>query len=649
VAKPAVRLKALEIAILAGLGAVVLRAAQVQVLRGKHYEEEARAQRTERLTLDAPRGALYDRNGTAIALTQETYHVGVAPNELRDPGPDALTIARALHLSARVVRDALRKRYAYFGGPYGALDVQHIRDLHGVHLEPVLQRFYPNPDFARSVVGTVGRDGHGASGLERAFDSLLAGRPGAAVVLKDRAGREYESPSRLIAAPVRGADLVLTLDGELQEIAQRALSQAVQETAAAGGDVVILEPKTGELLAVASRRRDGSSPPSAFTETYEPGSIAKIFAAAALLSHQRVRLTDRVSGEGGHYKLPGRPVLEDDHPLGSLTLGDAIAFSSNIGMAKFAQRLTRRQQYTTLRAFGLGTPTGVEFPAESPGRLRLPVDWSGTSQVSLAIGYEVAVTPLQIAAAYAAIANDGVLLTPALVREIRSPSGDVLYRHRPEPVRRVVSPEIAHTLRDLLRGVVERGTGSGATLAHFELAAKTGTARRVVHGHYAPGEYTASFAALFPANDPQLVVVVKIDDPDPSKRGYFSAQTAAPVTRSLLEQALASRTVTLNQARLETTPAAAPSRTPPDDAGLVPYVIPWPFHPDTNDARKATRVVPDVSGRSLREAVRALHRRGFRVTVRGWGKAEHTWPAAGASADAGSVVTLFGTVPAPTP
>lgn len=638
-AKPAVRLQALEIALLVGLGAVVLRAAQVQILQGGRYSEEARAQRTVRLTLEARRGGLYDRDATAIALTQESYHVGVAPNELRDPLRDAAAIAAALHLPAQEVRAALRKRYAYFGGPFSALEVQRIRALRGVHLDAVLKRFYPSPTFAGAVVGRVGTDG-GTSGLEHAFDSLLTGRAGAAVALKDRAGREYESPSRLIAAPVAGADVILTLDAELQEIAQRSLGEAVRETDAAGGDVVILDPRTGELLAVASQRRDGSTPPSAFTETYEPGSIAKIFAAAALLSHQRVRETDRVSGEGGHYKLPGRPVLSDDHPLPSLTLGDAIAVSSNIAMAKFAQRLTPEEEFSVLRDFGLGTQTGIEFPTESPGRLRLPAEWSGTSQVSLAIGYEVAVTPLQIAVAYGAIANDGILLAPTLVREIRGPAGEVLYRHRPEPVRRVVSARIARQLRDLLQGVVQRGTGTGATIAHFELAAKTGTARRVVHGKYAPDEYTASFAALFPADSPQVVVVVKIDDPDPRKKGYFSAQTAAPVTRSLIEQALASRTVTLNQARLATAPAAA---TPPpleDDDGLVPYVVPWPFHPDTA-AGRGDRTVPDVDGRPLREAVRALHRRGFRVVLRGWGNAEHTWPAAGASARAGSVVTLF--------
>jgi len=641
-AKPAVRLQALEVAILAGLGAVVLRAAQVQLLQGRRYAEAARTQRTEHITLEARRGGLYDRDLTAIALTQETYHVGVAPNELRDPARDAQTLARALRLAPAVVREQLRKRYAYFGGPFSAVEVQRLRQLRGVHLEPVLNRFYPAPDFARAVVGRVGDVGHGVSGLERMFDSLLAGKPGAAVVLKDRAGREYESPARRIASPVPGMDVVLTLDAELQEIAQRALDDALERMNAEGGDVVMLDPVTGEALAIASRRRDGGARPSAFTETFEPGSLAKIFAAAALIAFERVRPSERVSGEGGRYRLPDR-VVTDEHPLPSLTLADAIRVSSNIALVKFSARLDPDEQYGVLRAFGFGAPTGVEFPAESPGRLRPPREWSRPSSASLAIGYELAVTPIQLAAAYGAIANNGVLLQPTLIREVRAPTGSVRYRHRPEPVRRVVTPEVAAKLRDLLRGVVEAGgTAERAALANFQLAAKTGTARRVVGGRYAAGQYTASFAALFPADQPQLVVVMKIDNPQ--KGSYFAAQTAAPVTRSMLEQALAARTVALDRARLSNVATTADRAPLEEPDGVVPYVVPWPYLPDSGQAQPE-RTVPNVTGRSLREAARTLHARGFNVVVKGWGVIHHTWPAAGERAAAGTTVTMFAEPP----
>ena len=638
-AKPAVRIQVVQLGVLACLGLLVGRAAQVQILQGRRWAEEAQAQRTERIVLPARRGALFDRHGTPLAVTQETYHVGVAPNELRDPPADGALISRRLGLSARTWQEAVRRRYAYFAGPYSALEVQPLRNLRGVHLEPVLNRFYPDPGMARASIGRLADDGQGASGLEKALDTLLAGRAGAAVVLKDRAGREYESPARVIAPPVPGLDVVLTLDAELQEIAQRALDDALRRMDADGGDVVMLDPGTGEVLALATRQRDGGARPSAFTDTFEPGSLAKIFAAAALLSLSRVSPTDRVSGEGGKWRVLGRTITDDD-PQPTLSLADAIRVSSNIAIAKYAARLTPAEQYAMLRDFGFGAYTGIEFPAEATGRLRPPSEWTRPSAASLAMGYELSVTPIQIAVAYGALANDGLLLQPTLIREVRSaraPLG-VEYRHRPEPVRQVVSREVAATLRQLLRGVVERGTGTEAALTNFPVAAKTGTARRVVNGRYAAGEYTASFAALFPADRPQLVLVVKIDNPH--KGSYFAAQTAAPVTRSMLEQALSARTVALDRARLSTAAPPAVATHAEDDGGLVPYVVPWPYRPDSAGAAPR-RAVPDVTGVGMREAARRLHRRGFRVALRGWGVAEHTWPAAGDSAAFGSIVTLW--------
>src|SRR6267142_448930 len=615
-ARPAVRIQVVQFGVLVGLALLVGRAAQVQILHGRRWAEEAQAQRTERIVLQARRGALYDRHGTPLAVTQETYHVGIAPNELRDPAADGALISRRLGLTVRTWQQALRRRYAYFAGPYSALEVQPLRSVRGVHLESVLNRFYPDPAVARATIGRLGDEGLGASGLERTLDSLLAGRSGAAVVLKDRAGREYESPARVIGPPVPGLDVVLTRDAELQEIAQRALDDALRRMDADGGDVVMLDPGTGEVLALASRQRDGSARPSAFTDTFEPGSLAKIFAAAALLSLRRVSPTDHMSGEGGKWRVLGRTITDED-PQPSLTLADAIRVSSNIAIAKFAARRTPLEKYATLRDFGFGAFTGIEFPAEATGRLRPPSEWTRPSAASLAMGYELSVTP---------------------IREIRGAGGGVRYRHRPEPVRRVVSRDVAVALRNLLRGVVERGTGIEAALTNFPVAAKTGTARRVVNGRYAAGEYTASFAALFPADQPQLVLVVKIDNPH--KGSYFAAQTAAPVTRSMLEQALAARTVALDRARLSTAAPRAAAAPADDEGGLVPYVVPWPYQPDSAGVGPR-RAVPDVAGLGMREAVRTLHRRGFRVALRGWGVAEHTWPAAGDSAAAGSMVTLF--------
>src|SRR6058998_1514311 len=267
-AKPLVRLRFVEVGLAAALVALVFRAAQVQLVEGRRYAAAAKAQRTERVQLDARRGALYDRHGTAIALTQETYHLGVAPNELRDPVRDVPAIARQLRLAPRDVDRAMHRRYAWFAGPFTALDVQSLRAMRGVHLEPVLRRFYPSPEFARAVIGRVGEDGRGGGGggggLERLLDSLLAGTPGAAVVLKDREGREYESPARVISEPVAGNDVVLTLDAELQEIARCAIS-----CSSASSVSTTSLPATGSEI---TRAGDSYSRPSrSFNTTAAPG------------------------------------------------------------------------------------------------------------------------------------------------------------------------------------------------------------------------------------------------------------------------------------------------------------------------------------------------------------------------------------------
>lgn len=632
-ANPVVRVRVVQLVFAAAIVVVVGRAAQVQLVEGARYRAAAEAQRTERIVLPARRGGLFDRNGVALALTQEIYHVGVAPNELREPARDARTIARQLGLSPSAVARALRKRYAYFHGPFSATQVAELRPVRGVHLTSELVRFHPDPDLARPLLGLPAADGRPASGLERVYDSLLVGTDGHAVVLRDRRGQRYDSPSRLDAFPTPGHDVVLTIDAQLQEIVEQALAEAIDRHDALGGDVVVLDPRTGELLAVASRAARGASAVTAFTSVFEPGSTAKLFAAAALLTHGLATPDARVWAEQGTYVLRGR-TIEDEHPSGWLTLQGVIEQSSNIGIAKLTADLTPAQQYEMLRDFGLGTPTGIAYPAESGGILRRPRDWSGTSAASLAMGYEVAVTPLQLAAAYGAIANGGVLLHPALVREVRRSDGRVVSRHVPEPVRRVVTPDVADALRRMLRGVVYRGgTGETAALSTFEVAGKTGTARRAGPGGYIPGSYTASFASLFPADDPQLVMVVKLDDP----KQVYARVTAAPVTRAVLEQLLAARSDVLDWARLSAVEAAPAEAGRPAGAAAI-HVVAWP--PEPSPPANSLHRVPDVVGLSVRDAAQALHAAGLRARVRGWGSVTAMHPAAGAMVRPRSLVDL---------
>lgn len=632
-AKPAVRLRVVQVAFVLGFLAVFARAAQVQLVRGARYARQAEAQRTERITLAARRGSVYDRRGVPLATSEESFHVGVAPRELKNPASDARQVAARLGLSTRDVERALRRRYAYFHGPFPSSRVEPLRGVRGVHLTSEYVRFYPDPRMARPVLGRPAGDGRPADGIERMFDTLLAGRPGSAVVLRDGQGRRYESPSRLDAFPVPGNDIYLTIDADLQDIVERALADAIERYSAAGGDVVVLDPRTGEVLALASRTADGTVSSAAFTSPFEPGSTAKLFAAAALLEHGLVEAEDSVFGENGKYRVGARTIT-DDHPAGWMTLDHVIAQSSNIGIAKFGSRLTRAQQFDMLRRFGLGNYTGVEFPAESHGLLQRPDRWSGVTAASMAMGYELAVTPLQLAVAYAAIAYDGVMLRPTLVREVRAPDGSVLVRASPEPVRRVVRPEVARRLREMLRGVVyDGGTGTTAALSMFEVAGKTGTARRAGTAGYVPGQYSASFASLFPAGRPQLVMVIKLQDP----RGAYAALTAAPVTRDVLQQLLAAQSASLDRGRLAGA-ASAPGPDPLLDAGTVPYLIAWP--PTASDTMPLRRAVPEVRGLSLRAAARRLHQAGLQAQVKGWGTVQSVVPAPGSFLQAGASVVI---------
>jgi cell division protein FtsI (penicillin-binding protein 3) len=653
-AKPAARIAVIQAAFFLGVAAVLFQSADLQVVHGARWAAEARTQRTAHDTLPARRGALYDRNGVPLAITQEFYHVGVAPNEVADAAGTLRLLSRQLGVPlAPLQRDFRARRYLYFHGPFTATQLEPIRSLKGIHLTGAYQRAYPARELAAAVVGRLDPEtGTGESGIERALDSVLTGQPGEAVFLKDRSGRKYESPSRLVREPVAGGDVWLTIDAGLQEIAERGLDDALHALGAEGGDVVFLDPMTGEVLAIASRQHaeggGGSAGPSFFTTPYQPGSTAKLFTAAALLVHHKVDSTSAVSGHDGLYRMPVRGgrffVIEDSHKeAGMVTLAQAIEVSSNIAMAQFAQRLTPVEQFETLRGFGFGSPTGIEFPAESRGVLQMPDRWlPDYSRASVAMGYEFSVTPIQLAAAYGAIANDGVLVTPTLVRQIRDASGHLVYEHQPEPVRRAVPPDVAARLRAFLRGAVGKGgTGGNAQLANYELAGKTGTARRFVNGRYASGEYTASFAAIFPADHPQLVVIVKIDKP--SIGSYYAASTAAPTTRAMLEQALAARQVAIDRSQLaapldsapvKVADSAEPAPAPP------PVVFAWP-----DAGRDRTRAdslpVPDVRGAAVRQAVLTLHRRGFKVSLHGFGTVLRTDPAAGESAAPGSAISVW--------
>jgi cell division protein FtsI (penicillin-binding protein 3) len=608
---------------------------------------------------------ILDENGAMLVESRQLVRLNVAPREVFGDGkrnPDAAhrrltALANAL-VHAKVPAEWVARStdtsraWVTIPGLYLSSDVAPAITMHGVHSEPVLERVPPSDDGLRRLIGHADLAGVPVDGLEKALDGVLRGEAGHTALLRDAKGARFDSPTLVADDAKPGHTVVLTVNQTLQDIAEKALGDAVHQTGASGGDIVMLDPNSGEIRAMASRRADPlSTSATALTEPYEPGSTLKPFVAARLLDLHRARVDEVMNTYNGKWELNGRKI-EDDHPGASFSLADVIRFSSNIGIVQFSMRFSPREQYELLRDAGFGSPSGLPYPAEESGRLPTPQKWDKQTPASLAMGYALNVTPLQLADAYAAIANGGELLQPAIVKEIRATDGTVLYEHRRTVVRRMMTEATAGTVRGLLRGVVEGGTGDSAKLATFDVAGKTGTAKRTEHGKYVAGKYTASFVGLFPADKPQLVILVKLDNPSST---IYGGKAAAPVSKVVLQAAIAARDASLDRRDLAEEPrhgdaaaslpdsvTSADSIVRVTESGSVPYVYRLDS-PRKPPAAVAARAIPDVRGLAVRRAVYALHRAGFRVslaTLDASGPASATTPAAGTLAPSGSTVRL---------
>lgn len=646
------------------------QAAKVQLVQGETWAERARRQQFRVGPLVAPRGKILDASGNVLAESRELVRINIAPQEVTK-GDELMTELRKAGFDDAAVRLATNraKKWVTLPGLHVSTQVSALVALAGVHPETVVKREYVTAPGIRRVVGALDASGRAVAGIELSLDSILAGDSTRARVARDVSGRRLDSPESWLDSPRAGNNVTLTINRDLQEICERALARATDSLDASGGDIVVLDPQTGEVLAMASLRlgqRSFSS--TAVTEPFEPGSTLKPFVAAALLDRGRATADEMVDTYGGEMRIGSR-VITDLHKAKQLSLADVIRFSSNIGIVQLGARLTPRETFETLRDLGFGMPTGVPMPGEADGTLREPARWQAPSAASLAMGYEIAVTPLQLVTAYSALANAGTVMQPHIIREIRSPEGELLYRARPRAMRRVFSADVAKQVRKLLVNVVDSGTAVKADLATYRLAGKSGTARRTSGGRYVEGNYTASFVGLFPAEKPQYVVLVKLDSP---RRAYYGGEVAAPVSAVVLRAALAARDAALDRGELAevidtpTLAAESPASNTGDPESEVAVAattgsespgtsanaalhsekmpqpsrtIELPFKRTAASRSTALRAVPDVTGLTTRSAVRALHEAGFRVTL-ARGRSAITVPAAGSMLPPGSIVKL---------
>jgi cell division protein FtsI (penicillin-binding protein 3) len=570
-ALPANRLVALLVVLSVGFAGILVRLVVLQVKDASAFQSMALGQRLRSIPLPASRGTIFDRGGRELAMSLPARAVFADPAAVRDPDRDAAVVASILGLDRAEVRSKLEPATGPDGAPvrfvYLARGVDvptanrlQARGLAGIGFLDESRRYYPAGALAPQVLGFVGTDGTGLAGLELQYQRLLAGRAGHQVIEEDPNGSFIPQGTNENVPPVPGDDLLLTIDKDVQYRAQVQLAAAVRANKAKGGTVIVMDPGTGDVVAMATypwfdpnHFTDASQDVMrnrAVTDVYEPGSVNKVITAAAAMEEHVLTTSQRLSVP---WQLQMYDKLFHDaepHPTERMTLADIIAYSSNIGTMMVASMLGQPRFASYLYRFGFDRKTGVGFPGEARGILAPPDRWSGTSMGTIPIGQGVAVTPLQMAAVYATVANGGVWVQPRLVRGTVDEEGRVTPAPPPR-TRRVVSARTAAIVSRMLAYAVDVGTGHEAQIPGFWSAGKTGTARKPLPhalGYYTD-KYMASFIGFVPAARPRLVVAAVLDEPDT----VFGGIAAAPLFRDVARFALA---------RLRVPPAPKPAAPP---------------------------------------------------------------------------------------
>ena len=532
---------------LALLSVLWIRCFWLQVVQAKSLGALARAQYTSIRSLQAQRGAIYDRTGRPLALSVPVPSVFANPRQVSDPAVTAARLAHLVNRNAAAVRQRLEKNKGFvwvarqvdpdLAPQLGAFRGEGI----GVIEEP--KRFYPHGKLACHLLGFVDIDQQGLEGIEWSLNGALRGQPGWRSTLRDARGHLLVGSWTSEADPINGYDVVLTVDSVVQQAAEEALAWGVDEYHAKGGSIIVMEPHTGAILAMANWPIYDPNEPSnapaesrrnrAITDIMEPGSVFKTVTASALLEEGLVTPEEQFFCENGKYHTVGRHILDDHTPHGMLSFHDVIAYSSNIGTAKAAQRLKPDVLYRYIRAFGYGQKTGIDMPGEVSGIVAPPAKWSKLSPFIIPIGQEVGVTPLQMAVMMAVIANGGQRVQPYLVERIQTTDGALVRAHASDTPARILRPETAALVQSMLSSVVTSGTGRLANVQGLTVAGKTGTAQKLEpNGRYSHSRFVASFVGFGPVPDSQFVMAVNIDEPRPA---YFGGVVAAPIFKRVVE------------------------------------------------------------------------------------------------------------------
>jgi len=523
----------------------IARLFYIQFFRSSYLAEIARKQHSLLVELEPRRGTIYDSNLKPQALNIAADSLYACPNEIKDKDKEAIArqLAPILNLDYNYLKERLyrKKAFIWLARKITPQQSEAIKKLNirGLDFLKESRRSYPNSYLASHVVGFAGLDNKGLEGLELYYDRYLKGKGGWALVLRDARQKKLDISDKNV--PARdGYNLVLTIDEVIQYIAERELDKVYRSSHAKGASIVVLDPHTGAILAMANRPTfDLNNPGDAagdqlrnrsICDFFEPGSVFKIVTASAALEEKKVSEEDKFFCENGSYRVATH-ILHDHRPHGQLTFREVIEQSSNIGVVKVAQLLGPNPLYHYLRLFGFGQKSGVDLPGEVLGMTREPRFWSKISIAAIPMGQEVAVTALQLANAISVIANGGQLMRPYIVREVRDKQGDTLKKFSPKMINKVISLETSARMKKILIGVVENGTGKLAKLAGFSAAGKTGTAQKVEpNGTYSHNRFVGSFIGFAPAEDPVVAIAVILDEPRPY---YYGGVIAAPVFKNV--------------------------------------------------------------------------------------------------------------------
>jgi cell division protein FtsI (penicillin-binding protein 3) len=522
----------------------------IQFFRANYLTSIAKKQHNQLVELEPRRGTIYDCNLKAQAFNLSMDSLYAVPNTTKDKDKASIIekLLPILGADRAYLRDRLyrKKSFIWLARKLTPDKVESIKKfkIKGLGFIRETKRIYPNSYLASHVIGFSGMDNIGLEGVERDFDKYLKGTAGWAIFLRDARQNKLDLWEKMVL-PVDGLDLVLTIDEVIQYIAERELDKAFKSFNAKGASIIVMDPHTGRILAMASRPsydlnnhssvNKDSMRNRSICDLFEPGSVFKIVTASAALEEKKVTEEDKFFCENGSYKVGGH-ILHDHRSHGTLTFRQVIEESSNIGTVKVAQLLGPDIIYQYLKAFGFGSKLGIDLSGEISGMIKPPRFWSKTSISAIPIGQEVGVTALQLASAISVIANGGQLMKPYIIDSVRDQQGRVIKKNKPVLIRKVISVDTAMRIKKILTGAVEEGTGKLAKVSGFSAAGKTGTAQKLEpNGTYSHSKFVASFIGFSPAEDPLLAIVVTVDEPHPY---YFGGVVAAPVFQKVAGDAI---------------------------------------------------------------------------------------------------------------